>query len=132
MDSKNFTVLIPMSCWNSWRLHPTRRAFLTFESFHARLTRNSFRHVIHRSEGHVPEGTALSDGLDLPVLCHHVFNLLQLLYGSRSNLSKFFHLIDCITLPSQSSQHCLGLFYSSNLNQPPGQILSRLLENGEA
>ena len=35
--SWNLTVLIPMSCWKSWRLHPTRSAFLTLESFHARL-----------------------------------------------------------------------------------------------
>ena len=33
--------------------------------------------------GQLPEGIAIGDGLDLPVLCHHVFNLLQLLYGSK-------------------------------------------------
>ena len=47
---RNFTVLIPISCWNSWRLHPTRRAFLTFESPHARLTRNTMRQVMQGSD----------------------------------------------------------------------------------
>ena len=32
--------------------------------------------------GQLPEGIAIGDGLDLPILCHHVLNLLQLLHGS--------------------------------------------------
>ena len=43
--------------------------------------------------GQLPEGIAIGDGLDLPILCHHVLNLLQLLHGSPgSNLKKTFLL----------------------------------------
>ena len=35
--------------------------------------------------GQLPEGIAIGDGLDLPILCHHVLNLLQLLHGSQEN-----------------------------------------------
>ena len=77
--------------------------------------------------GQLPEGIAIGDGLDLPILCHHVLNLLQLLHmGPRGQISrKLFccHLFHCVSFPSQPLQHLLSFFYSSNLYQPPGKFI---------